>query len=128
MADLGFEMSLETLSDSSAARAFASRHGLGRQRHVQTRYLWLQERVAAAHLSVQKVKTTHDIADILTKAAGRETLERDKRTSGLRHVDAHSSQKELRLESVEHNHPMFACAFSSDQAQQFSCNKLANMD
>ena len=101
MADLWFEMSLEILSDSSAARAFASRRGLGRQRHVQTRYLWLQERVAAAHLSVQKVKTTHNVADILTKAAGRETLERHKRTIGLRHVDAHSCQKELRLESVE---------------------------
>ena len=71
MADPGFEMSLEILSDSSAARAFASRRGLGRQTHVQTRYLWLQERVAAAHLSLQKVKTTHTIADILTKAASR---------------------------------------------------------
>ena len=39
MSDLGFEMSLEILSDSSAAKAFASRRGLGRQRHVQTRYL-----------------------------------------------------------------------------------------
>ena len=53
--------------------------------------------MAAAHLSVQKVKTTHNVADILTKAAGRETLERHKRTIGLRHVDEHSSQKELRL-------------------------------
>ena len=52
--DLGFEMSLEILSDSSAARAFASRRGLGRQRHVQTRFLWLQ-RVAAAHLSVPRI-------------------------------------------------------------------------
>ena len=56
MADLGFEMSLEILSDSSAARAFASRRGLGRQRHVQTRYLWLQVRMAAAHLSIRNVK------------------------------------------------------------------------
>ena len=54
MADLGFEMSLEILSDSSAARALASRRGLGRQRHVQTRYLLLQERVAAGHLSIQR--------------------------------------------------------------------------
>ena len=52
VADPGFEMSLQMFSDSSAARAFASRRGLGRQRHVQTRYLWLQERVAAAHLTV----------------------------------------------------------------------------
>ena len=124
-ADLLFEMSLEILSDSSAARAFAPRRG--RQRHVQTRYLWLQERVAAAHFSVQKVKTTHNVADILTKAAGRETLERHTRAIGLRRVDANSSQ-ELRLESVEYSHPTLACAFSSDQAQQFSHNKLAHTD
>ena len=35
-ADPGFEMSLEILSDSSAARAFASRRGLGRQRRANT--------------------------------------------------------------------------------------------
>ena len=77
MADLGFEMSLQIFSDSSAAKAFASRRGLGRQRHVQTRYLWLQERVAASHLTAQKVGTTHNPADILTKAASRETLKED---------------------------------------------------
>ena len=127
MADLGFDMSLEILSDSSVARAFASWRGSGRQRHVQTRSLWLQERVAAGHLSIQKIKTKHNTADILTKAASRETLERHKRTIGLRHVNAHSSQKELRLESIEHSHPMLACAFSSDQAQQFSCDELAKL-
>ena len=90
MADIGFEMSLQIFSDSSA-------RGLGRQRHVQTNFLWLQERVAAAHLSVQKIRTTHNPADILTKAASRATLERHKKMLGLRHVEAHSSQKELRL-------------------------------
>ena len=54
MADLEFELSLQIFSESSAAKAFAVRRGLGRQRHVQTRHLWLQERVAATHLTVQK--------------------------------------------------------------------------
>ena len=125
MADLGFEMSLEIKSDSSAARAFASWRGLGRQRHVQTRYLWIQERVAAGHLSRQKFKTTQNIVDILTEAASRETSERRKRTLGLRDVNAHSSQKELRLVCMEHSHPLLACALSSDQVKQFSCDKLS---
>ena len=99
MADLGFDMSLHIFSDSSAARAFASGRGLGRQRHVHTRYLWLHGRVAAPHLTVQKIKTTQNPADILTKAASRETLERHRKKIGLRHVEAHRSQKELRLES-----------------------------
>ena len=101
MADLGFEMSLQILSDSSAAKAFASRRGSGRQRHVQTRFLWLQERVAAAHVSVQKVKGTLNPADNLTKAASRETQEKHRKMLGLRRVGAHSSQRELRLESVD---------------------------
>ena len=73
MADLGFEMSLQIFSDSSAAKAFAPRPGWGRQRHVQTCYQCLQERVAAAHLSVRKVQTTQNPADILTKAGSRDT-------------------------------------------------------
>ena len=101
MADLGFEMSLHIFSDSSAARAFASRRGLGRQRHVQTRFLWLQERVSAAHLTVQKVRTTQNPPDILIEAASREKLERRRKMLGLRRVKAHSSQKELRSESLD---------------------------
>ena len=67
-------MPLQIFSDSSAAKAFAPRRGLGRQRYVQTRYLWFQERVAAAQVSVQKVKGTQNPADIHIKAASRETL------------------------------------------------------
>ena len=33
-------------SDASAAIAIAQRSGLGKLRHIQTRYLWLQERVS----------------------------------------------------------------------------------
>ena len=36
MLDLSMAMSLVVLSDSSAARGFAARQGLGRMRHVQT--------------------------------------------------------------------------------------------
>ena len=46
---------------------------------------------------IQKVKTTQNLADIVTKAASRETLERHRKMIGLRHVEAHRSQKELRL-------------------------------
>ena len=99
MADLGVEMFLQISSDSSAAKDFTSRRGLRRERHVQS-YLWLQEQVAAAHLTVEKVRTTQNPADILTKAASRETLERHRKMLGLRHVEAHSSQKDIRQGSL----------------------------
>ncbi len=41
--DWGILVSLDVLSGCSAARRFSSCQGLGRMRHVQTRYLWVQE-------------------------------------------------------------------------------------
>ena len=61
--------------------------------------------MAAAHLSVQKIKGAQNPADILTKAASRATLERHRKMLGQRGVEAHSSQRErereLRLQSLD---------------------------
>ena len=66
--DIGLEVALTVFSDSSAARSMASRRGLGRCRHVQTRFLWLQERVALGHLRLATVAGTANVADLLTKS------------------------------------------------------------
>ena len=64
------------MSDSSAARAFASRRGLGRMRHVSARYQWLQERVRRRELAVKRVGTLDNRSDFLTKAlAAQKALE-----------------------------------------------------
>ena len=67
-ADWGLTLSLTILSDSSSARSFSKRRGLGRQRHVQTRFLWLQDRVRLGHITVEVVKGTENPADFLTKS------------------------------------------------------------
>jgi hypothetical protein len=67
MADWGINLSLEILSDSSAARGFSARKGLGKMRHIQTRYLWVQERVHEGHLKIVAIKGTKNPADVLTK-------------------------------------------------------------
>ena len=67
MADWNISLSLEVLSDSSAARGFSSRKGLGKMRHIQTRNLWVQERVHEGHLKVVAIKGTQNPADVLTK-------------------------------------------------------------
>ena len=68
LADLRLECTIELYSDSSSARALASRRGLGKIRHVETRFLWLQERIARKHLNLRAVKGTDNVADLLTKA------------------------------------------------------------
>ena len=46
LADWGIPVKLILRTDSNSAIGTASRRGLGKLRHVHTRYLWVQERVA----------------------------------------------------------------------------------
>ena len=80
MQDWGQHYDLEIYSDSSAARGTSARRGLGKLRHVQTRYLWIQERVANHDLAVKCVSTKTNTADLCTKPVNKETSERHMKT------------------------------------------------
>jgi hypothetical protein len=65
MKGLDEKIMLET--DSSAAKSFAARRGLGKMRHMETRYLWLQGEVLKKKVVVSKVKGDENPADLMTK-------------------------------------------------------------
>ena len=71
---------LIVLSDSSAARGTAARRRLGKLRHVQIPYLWMQERVASNDMTVRPVNTKKNLADLCTKPVSKETCEKHMRT------------------------------------------------
>ena len=56
-----------SLKDSSSVKAFVRRCDLGRMKHIQTRFLWIQERLALKHFVLSKVSTLLNRADYLTK-------------------------------------------------------------
>ena len=69
-AELGFsDLSgvLKLGTDSSAAKSFVCRRGLGRMRHLQIRDLWLQKEVAEGNIQVNKVLGEMNPADLMTK-------------------------------------------------------------
>eukprot|EP00971_Amphidinium_carterae_P102521 2029502-Amphidinium_carterae.1 len=66
---------IEIFSDSSAARAFAQRKGLGRQKHVHVRWLWVQDKVLAKEATVESVNTAVNVADALTKPVTSSTMD-----------------------------------------------------
>jgi len=78
--DWGIVIPLLVVSDSSAARGHVSRRGLGKMRHIQTRYLWLQERVGEGHVKINAILGKLNPSDMLTKPLSgtgiRETLKR----------------------------------------------------
>ena len=70
------DLSIELFCDSSNARSFAKRRGLGKNRHIDTRYLWLQERIALKHLKLFSVPTTDNPADSFTKCLARPVMDK----------------------------------------------------
>jgi hypothetical protein len=65
--DIGMETTVTLYSDSSAARGIIHRTGLGKLRHLETGYLWLQAAVAKKRLLVRKVNGAENPADLFTK-------------------------------------------------------------
>ena len=57
----------EACTVSSAAKSFVSRRGLGKMRHMELRYLWVQEMVKDGRMKVRRVNGEEKPADYLTK-------------------------------------------------------------
>ena len=74
--DWDIPLRLRVHSDSSSARAFAKRQGLGKQRHVMTRFLWIQERVRLKHFEIVCIEGKLNPADLMTKALTKNEIEK----------------------------------------------------
>eukprot|EP00971_Amphidinium_carterae_P333640 6468467-Amphidinium_carterae.1 len=97
---------IEVYSDSSAARAFAQRMGLGAQKHVSTRYLWIQERARSGDIVIKKVGTKVNIADCLTKVLAGTAIRKHLQNMGFEYRTEWSSlHRSLENESKSNASP-----------------------
>jgi hypothetical protein len=64
---MGIECTLITGTDSSAAKGITARLGSGRVRHLEIRSLWVQDKCADKSLSIIKIGTAENRADIQTQ-------------------------------------------------------------
>ncbi len=78
--DFGVNCTVRIWVDPSAAKAMASRAGLGRTRHLEVRFLWVQEAVKSKRLEIRKIKGTANPSDIATKPMAMDDL--------IRHLSA----------------------------------------
>ena len=68
MHEMGWDVGpIEVRVDASAAIGMLSRRGLGKTKHIQVRYLWVQEEVAMKQFFLKQVAGTENPADVLTK-------------------------------------------------------------
>merc|ERR1712235_230200 len=64
--EIGERLELHLRGDSSASHGTLQRLGSGRVKHLQTRQLWLQEKVFNNELTVEKIPRLQNWADLLT--------------------------------------------------------------
>ena len=67
---------MELQVDASAAVGILGRQGLGKVRHLDLSYLWLQAAVRGKQVVLRKVQSGDNIADIGTKVLDRDTTQR----------------------------------------------------
>ena len=84
MADFGESVEATVCSDASAAIGIAHRQGLGKTRHIEVRYLWIQQEIKEGKVNVKKVGTDSNPADLLTKALNRDKIAGHMRMMGYR--------------------------------------------
>ena len=82
--DLGIPMKIEIQSDSLTATSLTDRLGAGqRTKHIDTQYFWIQERVQDGDLSIKKVLTAKNCADVGTKPVSASVLQQHCKFAGL---------------------------------------------
>ena len=81
--DLNIQLTLDILTDATAAIGVCRRRGLGKIRHLHTADLWVQDRVRQKDFTLTKVDGKNNVADILTKFVDRRTLETHVKNLGL---------------------------------------------
>ena len=95
LTDMGVNPTLEVLTDASAAKGIASRTGLGKTRHIEVHYLWVQERIANKDMKLSKVWGHDNPADLLTKHLDTASMRRHMQLIGMDYRSGRSKETPL---------------------------------
>ena len=107
IADFGLDTKISVHTDSTAAIGIVHRRGLGKTRHIEVQYLWVQDNVNRKTMSVEKVGTKENPADMFTKGLKKETIEEHMRFTGGQ-VQQNKSKSALSIHVVSRSKMMRA--------------------
>ena len=74
--DLGISTRIKLVTDSSGGKSICNRQGIGKTRHVHTKFLWVQQAVYQKRLTVGKILGTENPSDVLTKYLSSQSMAR----------------------------------------------------
>ena len=89
--DFGVLLQLHIHMDATAGAAIGSRRGLGRVKHIDTIFLWVQEVVCQRRAVLCKVHTSQNLSDVLTKPVSGPELIRFVKAMGYEYLGGRAS-------------------------------------
>ena len=89
MSDLGWYPTIHLWVDSSAAKAMASRTGLGKVRHMEVKFLWLQQALRDQKFRLFKIDGKLNPADVGTKPHSWQEMKELLKRIGVEKVTPH---------------------------------------
>jgi hypothetical protein len=75
MKDLGMSASVHVGMDASAALGLINRQGLGKARHIETQWLWIQQATREGRVLMNKIPGKENPADLFTKPLNQEMID-----------------------------------------------------
>ena len=75
MKDLGMTASVNVGMDASAALGLINRQGLGKARHIETQWLWIQQATREGRVLMNKIPGKENPADLFTKPLNQEMID-----------------------------------------------------
>lgn len=88
--DWEIKVDADLMADESAALGIIGRTGLGKMRHVDTSYLWLQQQSIKDKLKFQKVLGTENPADMNTKGLNENLINKYVEMLNMEHREGRS--------------------------------------
>ena len=88
--DFGISYTGTLFTDATAGKGIAERRGVGKVRHLDTQYLWVQQKLYNKAFKIKKVKGTENPADLQTKYVGQAEIEKQMTRMNFIHMDGQS--------------------------------------
>ena len=90
--DLGYEKRPVLAIDAKATEHILHRQGIGKLKHIDVAYLWIQDEVRSRRLQVRRVKSEDNIADLGTKPLSKAVIAKHCLTLGYVNMSQEDAQ------------------------------------
>jgi hypothetical protein len=104
--ELGRAVKIRIWTDSSAARAAATRSGAGKLRHVDVQHFFVQHAVKTKQCTINKINGSDNVSDVLTKYVTKDVLSKHVTALGMLCMDGVDIPAEVVIATVREHERM----------------------